>query len=100
MVATAAGRVAMRRAGSNRLLRAAWTAARTTAGSVARVLHLLWLEVTGVFFLAFAGLGAVAWWHEYRLHGWMYGRTLLASAFTLLFVWFGVTSFWRARKRS
>ena len=90
----------MRQAGRNRLVRAAWSAARTTVGSFVRVVHLLWLQVTGVFFLAFAAAGATAWWHEYRLHGWMFGKTLLACGFTLLFAWFGVSSFWRARKRS
>jgi hypothetical protein len=97
------GKVAARQAGGNRLVRAGWGALRTTTGHFARVLHLLFLEVAGVFFLAFAagfGFGA---WREY--HKWSAGligpgKMLLATAFAGLFLWFGVSSFWRAGRKS
>lgn len=99
-MAAAAGRVALRQAGRSRLVRAAWGAARTTLASFARVLHLLWLEVTGLFFLTFAAAGAVACWREYSRHGPFYGKTALAFAFAVMFAYFGVSSFWRASRRS
>ena len=93
------GRVAARQAGGNRIVRAGWGALRTTAGHVGRVLHLLFLEIAGVFFLAFAAGGGIAAWREY--HKWSAGqigpeKMLLAMAFSGLFLWFGVSSFWRA----
>jgi hypothetical protein len=99
-VAGAAGRVAWRQAGRNRLVRASWQAARTTLVSFGRVLHLLWLQVTGVFFLVFAAGGGAACWRQYRQHGAMYGKTVLAFAFAIVFAYFGVSSFWRASRRS
>ena len=53
-------------------------------------------------FVAFAVIGSLAFVREYRV--WMAGpsgpgRALLALAFTLLFAYFGVTSFWRVRRR-
>jgi hypothetical protein len=71
--------------------------------AAARGLHSLWLEVTGFFFLVFAALGAAAAWREYRAYAGADtgpGRLLLALAFTLMFAWFGVTSFRRARQKS
>lgn len=99
-LAGAAGRVAWRQAGRNRLIRASWQGARTTLVSFGRVLHLLWLQTTGLFFLVFALGGAGACWRQYRLHGPFYGRTILAFAFAVVFAYFGVSSFWRASRRS
>jgi hypothetical protein len=101
--ASALGRVAARQVGRSRWLRAGWSAVFDTLGSLARVLRLLWLEVAGVFFVAFALIGSLAFVREYRV--WMAGtsgpgRALLALAFTVLFAYFGVTSFWRVRRRS
>jgi hypothetical protein len=78
-------------------------AGRTTALSVGRVLHLLWLEVTGFVFLCIALTAGMALRHEYILYragGIGPGKVLLAAGVTLMFFWFGVSSFWRAgRKR-
>lgn len=87
----------------SRLLSAAWSGIRATAVSVGRVVHRIWLEVTGVFFLVFALVGGMAAWREYPLY--RAGRAdlwhLLAPAFfTVLFTWFGLTSFWRAHRKS
>jgi hypothetical protein len=76
---------------------------RATASSFGRVLHQLWLEVTGFTFLALAGVGAVAGIREFgkyqasRAAG--PGRLILAVCFTVSFAWFGLSSFWRVRKR-
>jgi hypothetical protein len=85
------------------MLRAGWNAARITLGHFGRVLHLLFLQITGVFFLFFAAAGALAAWKEYRV--WDAGRAgpakmYLAIAFAALFAWFAVSSFWRAGRRA
>jgi hypothetical protein len=85
------------------MVRAGWAAARTTMASVGRVLHLLFLQVTGMFFLCFALVGGYAVYREY--HSWTLGKAgpgkaVLAACFTVMFAWFAVSSFWRAARRS
>lgn len=71
-------------------------------GAVSRILHLLFLEVTGFVFLCFATIGGFALMREYpgvvsgRVSQGRFGLTLL---FTLMFAWFGLSSFWRARRK-
>lgn len=76
---------------------------RATASSFGRVLHQLWLEVTGFTFLAIAGIGAVTGFHEYgKYHAGQEtgpGRLILAVCFTLSFSWFGLSSFLRIRRK-
>ena len=84
------------------MVRAGWGALRVTATHVSRVVHLLFLQVAGVFFLAFAAGGGIAAWREY--HKWQAGqigpgKMYLAVAFAALFTWFAVSSFWRAEKK-
>lgn len=93
----------MRHAGRNRWLRAGWAAATTTARHVGRVLHLLFLQVAGVFFLAFSALGALACFREYRLYlaGQPVGAKMaIAGGFAVMFAWFALSSFWRAARKS
>ena len=75
---------------------------QATARSVGKVLHQLFLEVTGFTFLAIAAIGAVAGVREYgKYHAAQQaspGRLILAVAFTLSFAWFGLSSFWRVNK--
>jgi hypothetical protein len=74
-----------------------------TARSFGHVLHQLWLEVTGFIFLVMAGIGATAGFREHaklqagQVNG--RGRLILAICFTLSFAWFGLSSFWRVRRR-
>jgi hypothetical protein len=87
----------------NRTVGAVLGAARMTVRSFSRVIHQLWLEVTGLVFImmALTGLGATI--REYsKYHGGQAGgsRVLVASCFTLTFAWFGMTSFLRARRKS
>lgn len=103
VAAQVATRVATRAARRSRLLGAAWNGIRTTAVSLGRVLHRIWLEITGVFFLIFAVAGGAASWREYPLYRTGHADLLHLLApllFSALFAWFGVTSFWRARRRS
>ena len=88
------------RSGGLRRLR---TAGATTWGHFRKVLGQLWLEVTGFVFLALAVIGAAALVREYfKLHSGSSnsGRVALAVGFTLMFGWFGVSSFWRVRNRN
>jgi hypothetical protein len=71
-------------------------------GAVGKVLHLLFLEVTGFVFLCFAVVGGFAVMREYprMLAGQIsLGKFGIIVAFTVMFAWFGVTSFWRARRK-
>ncbi len=84
--------------------RAVMAASRETARSFGRVLHQLWLEVTGFTFLAMAAVGAMAGVREYGKyqsgHANGPGRLVLAICFTVSFAWFGVTSFWRVKRKA
>ncbi len=77
---------------------------RATTHSLGRVLHQLWLEVTGFTFLAIAAIGAMAGMREYSKyqsgHTTGPGRLLLAVCFTASFAWFGLSSFWRVKRRT
>jgi hypothetical protein len=77
---------------------------RATVLAFGRVLHQLWLEVTGFTFLAMAGIGAMAGVREYGKyqsgHAAGPGRLLLAVCFTISFTWFGLSSFWRVKRKA
>lgn len=96
-------RIAGRQLGQSRLLRAGFSALRITTQHFARVAHLLWLQITGVFFLFFALAGGAAAWKEYR--AWSAGKIgpgkmAVALAFAVVFTWFAVSSFYRAARRA
>jgi hypothetical protein len=99
---TILARVVSQSAGRNRTVSAVFQGVRTTATHFGRVLRQLWLEVTGFVFLALAFIGAVALFREfarYQAGQTTTGRVVVAIVFTLTFVWFGVTSFWRVWKK-
>jgi|SRR5271165_388496 len=77
---------------------------RATASSFGRVLHQLWLEVTGFTFFAIAAIGAITGFREYaKYHAGQEsgpGRLILAVCFTISFAWFGLTSFVRVRRKT
>ncbi len=74
---------------------------RAFYASANRVIRLLFLQFMGVIFLIIAvGTGSRAW-HEYQNYLATHGspaRYYLATFFFVLFTYFGVSSFWRARK--
>jgi hypothetical protein len=94
--------LAGRQAGQSRTMAAVVKAGRVTLRSFARVLHLLWLEVTGFVFLAMAGIGAIALSREYLKYQAGRtgpGRVVIAVCFCLTFGYFGLSSFWRVRRK-
>jgi len=98
----AAGKLIGNRGARQRLLGAALAAGHTTFKSIARVLHMLFLEVTGFLFFVIAVIGAGALVREYQAYeaGRIGpGKVGLAALFTVMFAWFGVSSIWKARRR-
>jgi hypothetical protein len=95
-------RVAGRQIRKTRTFGAVVHAGRTATAHWMAALSVLWLEVTGFVFLALAGIGLLAFFRELtRFHAGnsSSSRVWLAAGFTFLFGWFGVTSFWRVKKR-
>jgi hypothetical protein len=66
-----------------------------------RVGGILWLEVTGAFFLLFVLAAALPLWRNRPSH--LYGpydkNFLAAAGIMVVFFYLGVSSFWRARRR-
>jgi len=96
-------RVATQQARRSRTLRAVTGAASATARAFGKVLHQLWLEVTGLVFLVMAASGGAEVAHEwakYQAGKEGFGRVAIAICFTVTFAWFGVSSFWRVRRKS
>jgi uncharacterized membrane protein YadS len=62
---------------------------------------ILWLEVTGAFFFLFALVFSQTLWRMRASfnHGPDHQRFLIAAAMTAVFLYLGISSFWRARKR-
>jgi len=95
-------RVASQQVRRTRTFGAVMQAGRTTLTHCTRILAQLWLEVTGFVFLALAGIGALAFFREYTKYRGGHtgsGRVLLAVCFSALFGWFGLSSFWRIRRK-
>lgn len=83
----------------SRWFRATRNAAGTVLRSFHRVLRVLWLEVTGLIFVFFAFVGGTYAWREYHKHGTASAKLVAGVCFSVLFAWFGVTSFWRTRRK-
>lgn len=85
-----------------RVGRATLAFARSFAGSVTRVLHVLWLQITGCFFLLFAltcGGGAMRAYRDYAAGKTTIGHPLLIGGVAVLFAYFAISSFARARHK-
>ncbi len=95
-------RVAGTKTGENRLARALYRAGSVTVQNTARVLHILWLEVTGLFFLVLAfvcGAAAVREHHRQLAGTGSAGKMMLAWALAAMFGYFGVNSIWRSKRK-
>ena len=99
-----AARIAAKHMQNSRTGAGVLNAVRTTGRSFGRVAHHLWLEVTGFTFIVLAAIGAFAGFREYvKYQAGLAdgpGRVILAACFTATFAWFGVSSFWRVRKKN
>ena len=97
-----AGHVLGRRAGRNRFIVALLRAIAVAWRSISATLRRLWHEIMGLAFLLLAlagGQAAVREYQRYADRGYAEpGRFLLALGFTMLFVWFAGSAFWRARR--
>lgn len=84
------------------MVRALYAAGRVTTKAVGRVAHVLWLEVTGFFFLFLAvvgGAAAVREYHRMAAHSATPSKMYLAIGFAVMFAYFGVSSFLKARRK-
>jgi hypothetical protein len=89
-------------AGRTRTGNAFLSGIRATASHLGRVLHQLWLEVTGFVFLILAIFGGSAIFREYvkyRAGQTTFSHVWIAIGFTLMFGWFGLSSFWRVWRK-
>ena len=71
-------------------------------GTVMGTLHVLFLEVSGLIFICFSVTVVSAFFREYRkyaLHQVGLERVVLAGAIGSMFLYFGLNSFWRARRK-
>jgi len=96
-------RFVVQQTGRSERFRSLRTAGQMTLRHFRKILGQLWLEVTGFVFLAIAAIGAVALVREYlKLNAGTSssGRVVLALCFTLMFGWFGLSSFLRIRRRN
>lgn len=70
---------------------------------VVKPLHILWNEVIGFFFFVFAVLPARALYRDWRAFsqsGDNLGKLMMEAIWVLVMVYFGISSFLRARKIS
>jgi hypothetical protein len=74
---------------------------RHVVPGIVRPLRVLWNEVIGFMFLALGVIFGSGTWRAYKkfeAEGEGLAAVIMAAGLTLLMVWFGVTSFLRARK--
>ncbi|HWC15698.1 MAG TPA: hypothetical protein VG498_01730 [Terriglobales bacterium] len=102
--AHAVGRVLWRMSNRHYAVRGGVAAAKTVGKATARATRILWLEVTGFFFAVFAVWVLGATWGQWRKIQsadalappmWHVG---VGIAFAAVLIYFGVSSFWRARR--
>lgn len=93
--------MAGRGASKSRIFRGIYSGVSTAWRSISRVLHLLFLQIVGLVFCLFAVSMAVRIPRAYRerLAGSGTQEFYLLSILSVVFLWFGLTSFWRARRR-
>ncbi|PYX36159.1 MAG: hypothetical protein DMG75_11535 [Acidobacteria bacterium] len=98
-----AARIAAQHASRSRTFSAVMRAGRATGGVFGRILHQLWLEVTGFVFMVLASIGGLALVREYQKYEagkTGLGRVAIAICFCLTFAYFGLSSFWRVRNKN
>jgi hypothetical protein len=78
--------------GAGRFSAAMWRPFAHTTG-------VLSLQITGVFFAIFALYFISHSWHLYEAARWRDRHIIVYAVFALLFVWFALSSFWRAHRK-
>jgi hypothetical protein len=95
-LARAAGRLSSDKALRKRVFRAGVSGVTATLDSVGRVLRKLWHEITGFLFICLAVVGGAEVWRKWETHETQ--KLAVAAAFSAMFLYFGVSSFWRAKR--
>ena len=85
--------------GSRRVARGAGRFGSALVRPFAHATGVLVLEIAGVFFALFTVFFAVHAWQAFKALGAHDRHVLAYAVFALLFAWFTVTSFWRARTK-
>jgi hypothetical protein len=85
--------------GSRRIARGAGRFGASLWHPFAHASGILWLQITGLFFAFFAVGFALHSWQLYRSAGWRDHHLALYIVFGVLFLWFAVSSFWRANRK-
>ena len=96
------GRELSKAVGRNRWWSGFKAGSKSFFGSLGPILHTLFLEVTGVLFLFLTAMFVMGFVREYNKYATGQGsvfRLVVVGFFGLLLVWYGLTSFWRARRR-
>jgi hypothetical protein len=86
--------------GGRRLARGAGRFGAAMVGPFARAGSILALQITGVFFAVFAIFFLSHAWQTVRAVGWHDRHGQVYAGLALVFVWFTVSSFWRARRKT
>jgi tryptophan-rich sensory protein len=85
----------------NRYIDAGIEAGKVTIAQTTKAAHSLWLQITGFVFCVFSVVGASALWREYQSlqRPWTQdARFLITAVFTLMFAYFGISAFVKARR--
>jgi hypothetical protein len=85
----------------NRYFRGGITAAGSTARATAKVGRILWYQVFGVVCALFSIEFGDQLWKAYQRRATLENANAMMGALALvllIFLWFTVTSFWRARR--
>jgi hypothetical protein len=85
--------------GLRRLARGAGRFVAALLHPFARAGYLLWLQISGVFFGIFAVFFLVHAGQTLHAAGWRDRHAEVYAGLGLLFAWFTVSSFWRARRK-
>ncbi len=76
---------------------------QTVVPAVIKPLRVLWNEVIGFLFLSIAVISGFSWFRTWRAYGGTSDEVLklvLTGLFTAVFAFFGLSSFWKARRIS
>jgi hypothetical protein len=87
---------------NKRWFRGFQSGAAAFAKTMAGTLRVLFLEVSGFIFICFTAMIVSAFFREYRkyaMHQVGMERVILAAAISAMFFYFGLSSFWRARRK-